>query len=102
MAALERHNPNQWGYAGMTTAMKRDAHHDDDDDGGERNHSSPFPKLSKISNFVPPAFQPREPAQPMMHSKPPVSPPFEPPKPSSLFNDNLIQRLVGNTHTPIV
>ena len=99
MATLERHNPNQWGYAGMTTTMKRNGYRDDDDDNNQPN---PPPKLSTSSRFIPPAFQSREPIQLLEHPKPSVAPPPEPPQPFGLLNDNLIQRLVGNTHPPSV
>jgi hypothetical protein len=92
MFSLERHNPHQWGYAGMTTAMKRSAYNDDDNE----NHSNHVTKITKSSPFVPPTFHKRESIQseePSRQSFAP-SPSAQPP---GLLNDALISRLLNNS-----
>ncbi|CAF0964095.1 unnamed protein product [Adineta ricciae] len=90
MSSLERHNPNQWGYAGMTTAMKRSAYDDDNE-----NHENYITKISKSSHFIPPTFQKREP----IPSKRPIEPSIPLPNPQiqpGLINDSLMSRLLNN------
>ena len=89
MPSLERHNPNQWGYAGMTTAMKRSAYDDDDE---SENHIT---KLSKSSHFIPPAFQKREPTPSERSIEPSVPLPTPQIQPG-LINDSLMSRLLNN------
>ncbi|CAF1225359.1 unnamed protein product [Adineta ricciae] len=90
MSSLERHNPNQWGYAGMTTAMKRTAYDDDNE-----NHENHITKISKSSHFIPPTFQKREP----IPSERPIEPLIPLPNPQiqpGLINDSLMSRLLNN------
>jgi hypothetical protein len=96
MPSIERHNPNQWGYAGMTAAMKRSAY-DDNDQESYSNHAN---KVSKPSHFVPPAFQK---PQPVLPEEPQRSiPTSSRPTPSiahqqpGLMNDTLISQLLNN------
>ena len=97
MPSIERHNPNQWGYAGMTAAMKRSAY----DDNNEESYSNQANKIPKSSHFVPPAFQK---PQPVLSEEPRRSlPPSSRPTPSipqqqpGLLNDTLISQLLNNT-----
>ncbi|CAF3795467.1 unnamed protein product [Adineta steineri] len=85
ISSLERHNPHQWGYAGMTTAMKRNAY-DDDENENNSNHIS---KITKSSHFIPPTFHKREEIQP----QPTISP--TPQQKPGLLNDTLISRLLN-------
>jgi len=90
MSSFERHNPNQWGYAGMTTAMKRSAYEDDNE-----NNSSHVTKITKSSHFIPPTFHKRESIQSEespQQSFVPSSPIQQP----GLLNDALISRLLNN------
>jgi hypothetical protein len=101
MSTLERHNPHQWGFAGMTTAMKRSAYDDDNYD----HNSSHVPKITKSSNFIPPAFYKPEPIQseqPQQQSFSPPAPPSSVPTPQQpgLLNDALISRLLNNSRPP--
>ncbi len=80
MLSLERHNPHQWGYTGMTTAMKRSAYDDDND-----KNSSHVPKITKSSHFIPPTFHKPESIQSEESQKP------------GLLNDALISRLLNNS-----
>jgi len=95
MSTLERHNPNQWGYAGMTTAMKRSVYDDDND-----NNSSHVSKITKSSPFIPPAFHKHESIQSeefQQHSV--LSSPSIPSQQQQpgLLNDTLISRLLNNS-----
>jgi hypothetical protein len=96
MATLERHNPHQWGFAGMTTAMKRNAYDDDDND----HNSSHAPKITKSSNFIPPKFNRNESIQsdqPQQQSFLPSSSPAPIQQQPGLLNDALISRLINNS-----
>ncbi|UJR30621.1 hypothetical protein I4U23_018146 [Adineta vaga] len=102
MPSMERHNPNQWGYAGMTTAMKRCTHDDDDDDDDDdanENDSNPIMKISKSSHFIPPTFQKREPI-PCEQLQPQSIPIPTPQSQPGLLNDTLISRLLNNSRPP--
>lgn len=94
MPSIERHNPNQWGYAGMTAAMKRSAY----DDDNQESYSNPASKIPKSSHFVPPAFQK---PQPVLSEEPQRSLPTPPlPQRPGLLNDTLISQLLNNTRPP--
>lgn len=100
MPSIERHNPNQWGYAGMTASMKRNTY-DDDPQESYTNHAN---KIPKSSHFVPPAFQKH---QPVLSAEPP--PPSNPTPPiqqqqqqhrPGLLNDTLVSQLLNNARPP--
>lgn len=99
MPALERHNPNQWGYAGMTTAMKRTVENSDTD--YDSSHTS---KLLKSSNSVSNTFQQRryiEPEEQQTRSLlPTYSPPAQQQQQPGLLNAALISKLLNNTRPP--
>jgi len=96
MSTLERHNPNQWGYAGMTAAMKRSVYEDDND-----NNSSHVSKITKSSPFIPPTFhkhesiQSEEFQQHSVLSSPSI--PSQQQQQPGLLNDTLISRLLNNS-----
>jgi hypothetical protein len=96
MPSFERHNPNQWGYAGMTTAMKRSVYDDQD------SHLSHVTKITKSSHFIPPAFQKREsiqseePPQSLIPPHPTLPIPQQQQQPG-LLNDALISRLLNHS-----
>jgi hypothetical protein len=94
MLSYERHNPNQWGYAGMTTAMKRSINDDDSDDQNSYfNHGTT--KITKSSHFIPPTFQKRELVQSEEPPQPIPAPPIPQQQPG-LLNDALISRLLNH------
>lgn len=107
MISYERNTPHQWGYAGITPAMKRQSHYDqhgnDDDDHANQSLYKQPSKLMKTSHFTPPAFQPREPppAPPpplvQQQSKPSFTTSIEQP---GLLSDHLIHQLMGQTRPP--
>lgn len=108
MNTYERQNPHQWGYAGTTPAMKRQTYDDRDEDNDNDHRYKQPPKVTKTSNFTPPAFQPRQQPPPRPSTPPrPPPPPVEYSKPSftaskeqpGLLSDSLIQQLMGN-HRP--
>ena len=68
---FERHNPHQWGYTDMTSAIKRSLHHEENCDETSSSHTAS--KLPKPSTFKPPAFQPRESVD---QSRPSFAPPL--------------------------
>lgn len=93
MPSLERHNPHQWGYTGMTTAMKRSAYEDDDND----NNSNYVPKITKSSHFIPPAFQKYESIRSEVSPQPPPPPPPLPAQQPGLLNDARTSQLLHNS-----
>jgi hypothetical protein len=96
MLSFERHNPNQWGYAGMTTAMKRSVYDDNDDD--QNSYFTHATKITKSSHFIPPAFQKRESIQSEEPSQPPLpAHPISQQQQPGLLNDALISRLLNHS-----
>ncbi|CAF1204601.1 unnamed protein product [Rotaria sp. Silwood1] len=94
MSILERHNPHQWGYAGMTTAMKRSVYD---------NNSSHVSKISKPSHFIPPTFNKHETIQSEESQEQSVlsasSTSIQQKQQPGLLNDALISRLLNNTRS---
>ncbi|CAF2524177.1 unnamed protein product [Rotaria sp. Silwood2] len=90
MPILERHNPNQWGYAGMTTAMKRNV---------DDNNSSHVSTTSKFSHFIPPTFNKRQTIQSEKSQEQSVlsASSISIQQQPGLLNDALISRLLNNT-----
>ena len=100
MPSIERHNPNQWGYAGMTTAMKRTSY----DDNVQESYTNHAVKIPKSSHFNPPAIRKHEPdlsedsSRPLPPSNP--TPPVPQQQRPGLLNDTLISQFLNNTRPP--
>ncbi|CAF0961344.1 unnamed protein product [Rotaria sordida] len=92
MSILEQHNPHQWGYAGMTAAMKRNV---------DDNNSSHLSKISKSSHFIPPTFNKPQTIQSEESREqsflPTLSFHTQQQQQPGLLNDTLISRLLNNT-----